>query len=884
VEGWAPDAAPAPRPALSGSPRRRALGGLLIATACLFVLWVAVKLWPDYHLWSGTVSYWVSALVLVVVGAALLGTVGGAGVPLAGRTLRGAPPAVELSIPIWVEVAAVVAITALALFLRTWRLDQIPTGIYVDETNGALDALYLLEGSGASPFATGWYETPMGYAYYMAALFEVFGVNHGSLKAASILPAVLTVPALYPLARILFGPLAAIAATFLMATSRWHLTMSRWGWNEVAPPLFQILATFFLLRGLRDRRARDYALGGVFAGLMLYTYLSSRLALATLGAFGVVWLLWAPGGPLRAWRESGRGLLVYLLAAVLAMTPLAVTYITDPFTFLNRMSEISIFNEVRQQDSYEPLYENVRRHLRFFHQQGDMSGKHNLPGEPETDPVTGLLFVVGLGYGLWRPGDRRRVLLWLWVVLAMIAGPFSVLHESPQAYRTLNAVPAIALLAGDVLARLARAVGVVGATPSTRMMSAPRTALAALLMVATLGAAGWWDVGTYFGRQARSPEVRGSFNLMETGVAREVLAALERGTDVYLSPRFYTFSPLRFLVYGAMKEKTGENTLDRPPFRVARPDADLPFPDRGLDVLLLLDEYYWHVRDHFVRFYPGARLERVTDEENRLLYVRVTIPRAEVAALRGLEARFVAADGAVETRVVERIDESWGGRDVTAAEWSGGLRVEETGAVAPIVDGGLELWLDGEPWTGPTVIGRGLHALRVVQADTRAGVARLDWRSESGEMPPISEALFRIGPPETGLLAEYYANEHWQGPPLFRQVAPFILYAWPESEVLPVNFTARFTGEIVIPAAGHYRFRVVADDGARLTIDGRVVAEELTPLRLNDASAALDLDAGAHTIAIDYLQTGGGSALELYWRPLDGVEVPVPPAALRRAS
>src|SRR5512143_1556105 len=105
----------------------------------------------------------------------------------------------------------------------------------------------------------------------MALLFKLFGATHGSLKAVSVIPAFLTVLAVYPLGRVLFGPSTAIAAMLFMAVSRWHLTMSRWGWAEIAPPVFQVLATFFLWRGLRDRRASDFALGGLISGLMVYT-------------------------------------------------------------------------------------------------------------------------------------------------------------------------------------------------------------------------------------------------------------------------------------------------------------------------------------------------------------------------------------------------------------------------------------------------------------------------------------------------------------------------------------------------------------------------------------------------------------------------------------
>ena len=65
-----------------------------------------------------------------------------------------------------------------------------------------------------------------------------------------------------------------------MAVSRWHLTLSRWGWNELMPPLFLVLALYFLIRGLKGRKALDFVLGGVLCGLMVYTYVGSRLAVA----------------------------------------------------------------------------------------------------------------------------------------------------------------------------------------------------------------------------------------------------------------------------------------------------------------------------------------------------------------------------------------------------------------------------------------------------------------------------------------------------------------------------------------------------------------------------------------------------------------------------
>jgi hypothetical protein len=859
TERWLPSHGTPPQPAVWPPRGRRIAGGLAVAAAVALVAWVVWRLWPEYRRWEGTFVPWMAALVLTAVGGWLLGG-RSAGPATAERAARRIPR-------VW-EAAAFLAIAALAVALRVHRIGEIPPGIYVDETNAALDALHILEGRRDSPFGTGWYETPSLYIHYMAVLFRTFGVDHASLKAASLIPAILTVLAVYPLGRLLFGPLAGLCAMLLTAVSRWHLTMSRWGWNETAPPLFQVLATFFLLRGLRDGRRLDFAMAGLLSGLMTYTYLSSRLALATLAAFVVYRLLVEPGGPAAGIRRHGGGLLLFGAATLVAAAPLALTYVREPFTFWNRMRELSVFNEVRETGSYAPLVDNVGRHLRFFHQAGDAHGKHNLPGEPETDPVTGGLFVLGLGHALFRPRDPRRALLVLWLVLAMAGGVLSVRHEAPQAYRTLGAVPAIALLAGDVLARLARATLAAG-NPTRRPLI--RKAVAAAVLAAGLGGAALWEAGVYFGRQARSTAVQASFNPMENRVADEVLRALRDGTAVYVSPRFYDFSPLRFLVYGAVKRATGRNTLEDRPYALMRPEVDLPVPDRGTGALFLLDSAYGGLSDHVLFYYPRARIRMARGPGNEDIYLRVEVDREQVAALQGLAVR--GAGQPAVLRDVERVDLSGG----TVAV--GGLRVPRSGPYDLVATDALSVRVDGTDWTGPRFLARGLHALEL--AARRSGGGGLRWQTPGGAAETIpADALFRTGPPAQGLDAAYFMNTDWSGDPLFRQRIPFLLTAWNDGDPIAGPFSARFSGRLKVDAGGAYGLRVEADDGARLVLDGALVAEGLVPNRPNTLRAEVSLAAGEHPLVIDYVQLGGGSALELYWRPPGGQEVPIPPQAL----
>lgn len=878
LELWLPGEPILPKLASLPTPQRLLIGSNCITAAILLTGLIVWRLWPDYHKWHGTPILWLAALLLPLVGAGLIGAVG-----------RGSPrAATALSLwsdsprNRWLEVIAFLLILTLAIFLRTYRLNSIPPGIYVDETNGALDSLYILEGRDVSPFGIGWYGTPNGYLYYMAGIFKLFGANWLSLKLVSLIAAILTVPAVYLLGRLMFGPLAGLSAMTLMAVSRWHLSLSRWGGNETAPPLFQVLSVFFLIRGLRDRRLLDYTLSGILTGLSIYTYLSARLAAATLLLYLLYWLFSDPSGLRSALRKSGSGLVIFLVAAVVAVAPLAVTYIRDSITFNNRVSEISVFRDIRDQGSLAPLTQNIGDILKFFHQTGDLQGKHNLPGEPMTDPITGLLFAIGVAYAIlgWR--DQRRVLLLLWLVLGL-AGSFLSSHaESPQSYRALTALPALVLLSADVLDRIGRGVyrifqdgALTNVYPFMPAWVAGGTIVFALLGV-TL-----WESNIYFGRQASSIDVLHSFNPTENSVAHETLAALQNGSEVYLSPTFSSFSPLRFLVYGAIKAKTGKNTLDDRPYQVASPEVNLPFPDQGHDILMLLDSDYWPVRDYIASLYPQAQMELVKLSDESPIYFRIKVPESQVSELQGLTQHITYFDGRSEDRSVSQIEVN--DPQINEAAWEGAIRLEHGGQYEIRGEGGLQVFLDDQPFEGKHYLGRGLYRLHLTWKSGFGINPQLIWQMNDAAPQPVPpEALFRVSGPPQGLLGTYWPNMNWEGEPLFHQVTPFLLLAWPDEQPIVPNgeFSARYTGTLRVTQSGSYLFSVKADDGARLILDGNVLAEGLTAGQPNEFETNVELQAGDHPIEIDYFQQGGGTGLRLFWSYNGEPLTPVPPAAL----
>jgi RHS repeat-associated protein len=97
------------------------------------------------------------------------------------------------------------------------------------------------------------------------------------------------------------------------------------------------------------------------------------------------------------------------------------------------------------------------------------------------------------------------------------------------------------------------------------------------------------------------------------------------------------------------------------------------------------------------------------------------------------------------------------------------------------------------------------------------------------------------------------------------------------------GYSARLTGEITFPDAGQYTLKVVGDDGVRLWIDDRLVADGWKDQGPTPYTATYTPPAAGATkrIRIDYNNTGGPGDLHLHWTRPGGSEQIVPGSYLR---
>jgi 4-amino-4-deoxy-L-arabinose transferase-like glycosyltransferase len=361
------------------------------------------------------------------------------------------------------ELIIFTAILLVAAFLRLYRLDQLPPGLHYDEAFNATQAQKVLAGvERPLVFSEDLTEEPMAI-YTASAFFALFGASPFSLRLVSAFVGILTVTALYLLARLLFtSRIAALLSAFILAILYWHINFSRLGMEPVFLPLTLCLALFFFIRARRhvvasqvaqshDLPAKPvsglsphpapgwtidmgFALAGLFLALTLYTYKSALFVPILFVAFIVTEILIDKSYLAR----DSRGIVLLILVAVLVFAPLGLYWAAHPNEFVERPSSVLVSPSV--------FANNVVQVGAMFLLHGDENPRSNLPGRPVLDPVLAIGFIVGIIVSLarWRRVEARLMLFWLGVMVL----PSVFTDFAPHFGRSIGAAPAVALITG----------------------------------------------------------------------------------------------------------------------------------------------------------------------------------------------------------------------------------------------------------------------------------------------------------------------------------------------------------------------------------------------------------------------------------------------------
>ncbi len=328
------------------------------------------------------------------------------------------------------------AIAALAVFLRFYRLDELPPGIDLDEARNGVEVLRVLAGSHPL-FFTAFDPREPAFIYSLAPMVQLLGHTALAMRVTGTLWGLLGVALTYVLARQWFGRAVALLATAGMAGSLWDLAMNRWAERDITllPPL--LLFLLFFWRGFERRSTPSFALAGLFASLCAYTYVAARiLPLLILLLLAVQW---------RSVRACWRGLLAGLTAATITIAPLAVYFVRHPDAFVGRMQHVSSLGPPPPGLAPDSLWQTAANTLGMFFVRGDVNWRDDVAAQPVFWWWGAIPFCIGVLWTLWRaPRQRQCAWLLLWQITLLI--PAFLSRPSPQYDRTIGAAPSTYML------------------------------------------------------------------------------------------------------------------------------------------------------------------------------------------------------------------------------------------------------------------------------------------------------------------------------------------------------------------------------------------------------------------------------------------------------
>jgi 4-amino-4-deoxy-L-arabinose transferase-like glycosyltransferase len=211
-------------------------------------------------------------------------------------------------------MCAVVAIILLGCALRAacperMAIEHFDEGVYASNLySGHLDPAYAYPDRAL-------YAPP-----FLPAVLEwtllLSGDPH-SVMWVNVVVGTLTVLAVWWMTRAWFGPVAALAAAMLAATSEYHIAFSRMALTDVLLCLWMLLGVNAGWKAILSGRPLWIGLAGLLAGLAWCTKYSGWLTLAVTGSGAAAWLMFTRPAGFRWWEVVLRWFGTAVVAGVL---------------------------------------------------------------------------------------------------------------------------------------------------------------------------------------------------------------------------------------------------------------------------------------------------------------------------------------------------------------------------------------------------------------------------------------------------------------------------------------------------------------------------------------------------------------------------------------
>ncbi len=761
----------------------------------------------------------------------------------------------------WYEIVGIIAVLLLALFLRVYKLTQLPFGFWYDEADDGLNALQIFSNIMNIPVFASSTQLPAHLIYLIAFSIKLFGQSIFAVRIVSALFGVGTAAAAFLVGRELFNSRKmGILFALILAVTRWDLVWSHIGMHGVTVPFFELLSFGLILRALRLQRYKDYLLAGLALGLGLCFYVPYRLFPLVMVIFLILIVIAHHDYLKKSWRH----LVIFVFGAFLISVPISQFAVFHADEFWGRTDQVSIFSGRTVQEGIQTALKTTGQHLAMFTYKGDRNGRHNIPSEPMLDLVSGALFILGVALCIYRIKKPVSVLILCWLLIMLIPGIFSLDFESPQTYRSIGSMPAACLLLIlPISALIEDQLHVYKRKTSILIATSLVTVFFSILALNTFN---------YFVRQANSSASWMEHSTPDTIITRE-MNRYGAKVDYFVSTFYYNTPTVRFLA-PKITDYHRVETQDTFPFLL----------DGTRDVIFFLDRDREPVYEQIKKFYPKAVYTEHKMPGDSIALYEIYLTQKDIQSIQGLNVKYFTnsemTGAPFSNSTVNRLNFDWTAEKPGPlpfyCEISGVLfadrfgehqfTIESPSGVDVLFDGKQAFHSDGGTFAVSINLAKGVHTIEI-KAVGEYGKFIVTWQppnGEAGEIPPSNLFL----PPVTnnGLLGSYYPNAGWEGLPSIIQVDPFIHFYF-HNTPLPRPYTVEWVGKINIAESGTYELGLESIDNSQLYIDNSLLLDNQTPNQYQGKT--IELTEGLHPLKIRFSDLTGSTHINLFWKPPD---------------
>ncbi|MBI5031790.1 MAG: glycosyltransferase family 39 protein [Chloroflexi bacterium] len=325
-------------------------------------------------------------------------------------------------------------------FMRQYRVLDFP--LHGDEVDEGDIALEILHGNFALFYPQNEGNEPL-YQAVMAPFFAVLGDSTVANRFPSTMWSTVFIALMYTFGRVLFrSRRVGVMAAGLTAVLWWPTIFGRLGLREISQAVMMTPALIGLVLAYRDpsdERANRFAIiGGIFAGLVSYTFLSGR----GFPVVVVLFLIYLAIAQRDQFRKRWRPLGIYLALTIAITIPLLAYLQMHPELDFHTQ-DLATRNWLAQ-GSVDAMVRNLQATFGMFTIAGDINWVRNIPGRPVFPGVEGWLFYLGVALCVWNWRKPEYVLPL--IVVATFLMPNILTEDPPRWTRSIGILPGLMLI------------------------------------------------------------------------------------------------------------------------------------------------------------------------------------------------------------------------------------------------------------------------------------------------------------------------------------------------------------------------------------------------------------------------------------------------------